>query len=116
MRLVSTKVSLSIDKHTFSALDVWRLGSIILRDQARVFRQNAKRMERIAHAVSRRKYVAADSLEEETYDWEFRFERDSKDSQRNLAEMSAGRGKELSPMQLQTADSRMSWIRASNYD
>lgn len=46
-----------------------------------------------------------------------RFEFDPKDdSVRQLTSSNGGRGKELSPMHLQTADARISWLKAKNLD
>ncbi len=73
-------------------------------------------MQCIAHVSSRRKHSAANAVEEFLYDWGLGYEFDPNDQPPERTWINAGRGKELSPMHLQTADVRMSWIKANNID
>lgn len=117
MRIVAAGVGMSFQKNTFSVDDISGGVEKILMDREGEYRRNVVRMQRITHVASRRKYVAADLIEEYLYDWDMRFEFDPRDdSVRQLASNNGGRGKELSPMHLQTADVRMSWIKARNLD
>ncbi|KAJ6186383.1 UDP-glucuronosyl/UDP-glucosyltransferase [Penicillium mononematosum] len=72
----------------------------ILRSEKEAYSQNMLHLQRVAHVAARRKYHAVDLIEELMYDNELRF----KD------------GKELRSMHLQTADMRMSVIKAKNWD
>jgi hypothetical protein len=76
-----------------------------------------QRIRRIANVAARRKHLAADLVEEHLYDWGLRYEFDPNEtSQDNNTTLNGGRGMERFPMHLQTADARMSWIRANNVD
>lgn len=94
-------VGLSLDKFHFSPEEICaKLGELI-QDKSGHIARSVERMKRIARVASRRKYLAADLVEEVMYDTELRFDES---------------GKELLPMHLQTADVRMSSWRARNWD
>ncbi|KAH9897329.1 putative UDP-glucoronosyl and UDP-glucosyl transferase [Xylariomycetidae sp. FL2044] len=94
-------VGLSLDKFTFTAEEISvKIGELV-RDETGVVAQSVERMKRIARIASRRKYLAADLVEEVMYDAELRFTKS---------------GKEIVPMHLQTPDVRMSSWRARNWD
>lgn len=117
MRLVAAGVAMSLNKDAFSTEALSRAVETILTDRNGEFRRNVLRMQRIAHVAARRKHLAADLIEEFLYDWGLRFELDPGDLPvRDLSGSNGGREKELSPMHLQTADARMSWLKANNID
>ncbi|KAM5442232.1 hypothetical protein MferCBS31731_002606 [Microsporum ferrugineum] len=121
MRLVAAGVALPLDKFTCTAENIQNHVATILSDRKGEFRRNVLRMQRIAHIAVRRKALAADLIEEYVYDWGLRFEHDVSDllvGERPSTDTpsNSGRGKELSPMHLQTADARMSWFKAHNVD
>lgn len=99
-RLVAGGVAESLSKHGFTSDEVYDKAKKILKIDNDTYIQNVLRLQRIAHVASRRKYHAADLIEELMYDNELRF----KD------------GKELRPMHLQTADMRISAFKAKNWD
>ena len=116
MRLVAAGVAKSLSKEKFSPVQVCAMIAVILQDRQGEFRRNVRRMQRIAHVASRRKHSAADAVEEFLYDWGLRYEFDPGDQPPEGILTNSGRGKELSPMHLQTADVRMSWMKANNVD
>lgn len=99
-RLVAGGVAESLSKLGFTSDEVYAKAKKILKSENETYSQNVLRLQRIAHVAARRKYHAADLIEELMYDNELRF----KD------------GKELRPMHLQTADMRMSAFKAKNWD
>lgn len=74
---------------------------ILDSEKGGLYKQNVLRLQRIAHIAARRKGHAADLIEETMYDNELRFDKN---------------GKELRPMHLKTADSRMPAWKANNWD
>ncbi|KAJ5595532.1 uncharacterized protein N7459_001740 [Penicillium hispanicum] len=114
MRLAAAGVALTIDKHTFTSQQVSSSVAAIMTDADGEFRRNIRRMLRIARVACRRKHAAADLIEEYMYDWGLRYERER--AKGSLSGLNGGRGQELSPMHLQTADARMSWLKATNMD
>lgn len=91
------------------------------------FKRNVLRMKRIANVAARRKEMAADLIEEVSYDHELRFEpAASKEESQSPHDSGIDRGnsrrrprkgqKELRPMHLQTADVRISWWKRHNVD
>ncbi|KAJ5108382.1 hypothetical protein N7456_005057 [Penicillium angulare] len=101
-RLVAAGVAESLDKMNFSSDELCSKAKKILESgEDGSYTRNVLRLQRIAHVASRRKYFAADLIEEHIYDNELRFD---------------NKGKELLPMHLQTADSRMSAFKANNLD
>ncbi|KAN0075710.1 hypothetical protein V8E54_006980 [Elaphomyces granulatus] len=110
LRLVAAGVALGVDKHDFSALEIFRKVEAIIQDPDHEIQRNVRRMQRIAHVTCRRKHLAADLVEEHMYDWDLRFELTASSG------LNCGRGKMLSPMHLQTADARISWLKATNTD
>jgi hypothetical protein len=99
-RLVAGGVAESLSKLGFTSDEVYTKAEKILRSKSYTYSRNVLRLQRIAHVAARRKYHAADLIEELMYDNELRF----KD------------GKGLRPMHLQTADMRMSAFKAKNWD
>ncbi|CDM37607.1 CAZyme family GT1 [Penicillium roqueforti] len=99
-RLVAGGVAESLSKLNFTSDEVYTKAMKILKSENETYSRNVLRLQRIANVASRRKYHAADLIEELMYDNELRF----KD------------GKELRPMHLQTADMRMSTFKARNWD
>lgn len=99
-RLLAGGVAESLNKFGFTSDEIYDKAKKILESEKETYSQNVLRLQRIAHVASRRKYHAADLIEELMYDNELRF----KD------------GKELRPMHLQTADMRMSAFKAKNWD
>ena len=100
LRLRDAGVSIPLASDTFDAQDLALSIKTIVEDADGSFAQNVCRMRQIARICSRRKHVAADLIEEVICDHEGRF-RD---------------GKELRPMHRQTADVRMPWYKARNWD
>ncbi|KAF4626025.1 hypothetical protein G7Y89_g12137 [Cudoniella acicularis] len=99
-RLVAGGSAESLHKTTFTPDELCEKIKIISEDKGGTFAKNCERLKRIANVASRRKSLAADLVEELIYDTESRFEE----------------GKELRPMHLQTADMRMPFYKARNWD
>ncbi|PYH89869.1 UDP-Glycosyltransferase/glycogen phosphorylase [Aspergillus ellipticus CBS 707.79] len=99
MKLRDAGVSIPLDRDTFSPGDLFQAIETILDDETGSFAANCQRMQRIARIASRRKYLAADLIEETLADAE---------GQRAAGD---GRG-----MYLETADMRMSVWKARNWD
>ncbi|KAI5303625.1 hypothetical protein KEM56_007353 [Ascosphaera pollenicola] len=112
-RLAANGVAEALSKFNFTAEVLYEkarriLGSVptnIVKDGTQycmsTYQRNALRLMRIARVAARRKYYAADLVEELLYDHELRFSDD---------------GKELQPMHLQTADMRIPVYKAKNWD
>ncbi|KAJ5219720.1 hypothetical protein N7468_008924 [Penicillium chermesinum] len=101
-RLVAGGVGESLSKLDFTAEELYAKGKKILSaGDDGPYHRNTLRLQRIAHVAARRKYYAADLVEELIYDHELRIGTD---------------GKVLRPMHLQTADSRMPAWKAMNLD
>lgn len=111
MRLRDAGVSIPLDKDNFSATDVgMAIGSIAQDQLARgPITANVERMQRIARIAARRKYLAVDLIEEVLADHEGRrLEREALKSQSTRAKPRY--------MHLQTADVRMPFWKAKNWD
>lgn len=103
MRLRDAGVSVALDKTTFSADDLSAAITQITQDREGAFARNVQRLKRIARIASRRKYLAADLIEEVLADHEGRHV--------------VGRGGACErPMHLQTADMRMPLWKVRNWD
>ncbi|KAL4811083.1 hypothetical protein BDV18DRAFT_155696 [Aspergillus unguis] len=100
-RLVAGGVAQAVSKLGFSSEEVYTKARDILTSGDGGYSRDVLRLQRIAHVASRRRYHAADLIEELVYDHELRFDKD---------------GKELRPMHLQTADMRISAFKAGNWD
>jgi UDP:flavonoid glycosyltransferase YjiC (YdhE family) len=122
LRIQEAGVGLAMDKAAFSAAEiVYKCRSILLdtEDGGQTYWRNVQRMAHIARASARKKYYAADLIEEIMYDRMFSLSsapeegpRGSSDSQGlKLAIRRSSR-----PLHLQTADARMSVWRAQNWD
>lgn len=99
-RLVESGVAESLHKVQMTSDELYAKARMILEDSKQYQRQ-VLRMMRIARINSRQKYHAADLIEQELYDHELRFD---------------DNGKQLRPMNLQTADMRMPLYKARNWD
>jgi UDP:flavonoid glycosyltransferase YjiC (YdhE family) len=103
-RLEAAGVGINMDRKNFTAEELTTNIQTLIRDEQGSFALNVLRLQRIASANSRRKYVAADRVEEVMYDAELlSCDKEDKDLARR-------------PMHLQTPDCRMSWIKANNLD
>lgn len=123
MRIERSGIAVRVDKETFTAAALSAGINTILVSRKDTFQRNVERMQRIAIIGSRRKFFAADVIEEHLYDWDGRFENSllgktpGKGATPALDDKDIyGRGKELRPMHLQTPDVRMSWLRLNNVD
>ena len=100
LRLRDAGISISLDSREFTAEELCSSIRTIIEDVDGSFARNVRRMKQIAGVNARRKHVAADLIEETLFDHEGRH---------------TG-GKELRPMHRQTADTRMPWYKAKNWD
>lgn len=100
IRLRDAGVSVPLDKHKFTAQDLSHAIATIMRDDSGSFRQNCQRLQQVAGVASRRKFLAADMIEEVLFD--HRGRRNGPDKGR--------------PLHLQTADMRMPYWKAKNWD
>lgn len=100
IRLRLAGVSETLDRDTFTETELPLMIERIMVDADGSIRLNVRRMQRIGRIASRRKYLAADLIEEVLYDHEDR----------------GMTGKNPRPMHLQTADMRMPLWRARNWD
>ncbi|CAD0099076.1 unnamed protein product [Aureobasidium mustum] len=99
-RLRNAGVGLSLDKLNYTSSEICVSIAIIVGDLDSRFAQDVKRMKGIARIASKRKYLAADMIEQSVIDEEYR----------------VLNNKEMHPRYLQTADMRMSTWRARNWD
>lgn len=99
-RLVAGGAAEPLNKFRFTSEELYTKAKQILEDKQGTYHRNTLRLMRIARVAARRKYHAADLIEELLYDTELRY----KD------------GQELRPMHLQTADMRMPMYKAKNWD
>lgn len=100
LRLRDAGVSICLNSRKFTAEELCSSIRRIIEDVDGSFARNVRRMKHIAGINARRKYVAADLIEETLFDHEGRH----------------SGGKELRPMHRQTADMRMPWYKAKNWD
>ena len=100
IRLRDAGVSVPLDKHKFTSRDLHSAVAEIMQDEQGRFRQNCERLKQVAGVASRRKFLAADMIEEVLFDHLGR--RNGPDSNR--------------PLHLQTADMRMPYWKAKNWD
>ncbi|KAI4101562.1 MAG: hypothetical protein L6R37_004888 [Teloschistes peruensis] len=100
IRLRDAGVSVPLDKLRFTAQDLSSAIASIMQDSSGSFRQNCQRLKQVAGVASRRKFLAADMIEEVLFDHQGR--RDGPESGR--------------PLHLQTADMRMPYWKANNWD
>lgn len=101
-RLVAGGVAESLSKFNFTSDELYtKAKKIVQSADGGLYQRNVLRLKRIAHVAARRRFYAADLVEELVYDNELRFTDD---------------GKELRPMHLQTADMRMPAYKAKNWD
>ena len=118
-RIEHAGLGLKLDKHRFTAAKLYACIETIMQDVDRSFARNVLRMKRVATSTSKRKHLAADMIEEVLYDHELRFEHSPHDwecKRKSGVGQFENVGTELRPMHLQTADARMGWFRASNWD
>lgn len=101
-RLVAGGVGESLSKLDFTTDELYtKAKQILVSGEEGHYQRNVLRLQRIAHVAARRKYYAADLVEELVYDNELRFGKN---------------GTVLRPMHLQTADSRMPLYKVLNLD
>ncbi|PGH19324.1 hypothetical protein AJ80_04077 [Polytolypa hystricis UAMH7299] len=100
MRLRDAGVSLGLDKDTFTADDLSNAVTQVIDDPTGSFQRNSKRMQAISRIASKRKHLAADLIEEVHADHEWR----------HVDSISTR------PPHLQTADVRMPFWKARNWD
>jgi UDP:flavonoid glycosyltransferase YjiC (YdhE family) len=108
MRLRDAGVSVPLDKDTLDSYQVQRAITRIVEDNARdgPMAANVKRMRCIARIAAKRKYYAADLIEEVLEDWKGR---------QKEREITANKCRPRG-MHLQTADGRMPPWKAKNWD
>lgn len=97
MRLRDAGVSIPLQKDSFTSQQLGQAIEKIMEDENGDFKRNTQRLKAIARVASRRKYYAADLIEEFMADWEGR----------------KGTGR---TMHLQTADARMPRWKLSSLD
>jgi UDP:flavonoid glycosyltransferase YjiC (YdhE family) len=116
LRIEEAGVGLAMDKADFSTSEIANKCRTLLSDDDRLVGQNVQRMAHIARASARKKYHAADLIEEIMYDRMYGSS-SSEVTQRgdNGAIRRRTRGP-TRPPHLQTADARMSVWRAQNWD
>lgn len=106
LRIQEAGVGLALDKASFTADEIVSKCRTILVDEDGAFAQDVQRMKHIARVSSRKKYYAADLIEEVLYDRMY-----SLDVRKTATGVRKRR-----PWHLQTADARMSVFRAKNID
>lgn len=113
LRIQEAGVGLALDKACFSEAETVDKCRTILLDEDGAMAQDVQRRKHIARASSRKKYYAADLIEEMMYDCKFSMDPpgSSLDSRQAVT-----RPRRRRPMHLQTADARMSAWRAKNWD
>jgi hypothetical protein len=99
-RLRSAGVGLSLDKSHYTSSEICDSIASIVGDHDGRFALDVKRMKGIAKIASRRRYLAADMIEQSMIDEQYRFLND----------------REMHPRYLQTADMRMSTWKAKDWD
>lgn len=113
LRIQEAGVGLALDKADFTTGEVVDKCRRILLDKDGSFAQDVQRMKHIARASSRKKYYAADLIEEVMYDYKFSLHPPVRSREDGQADAVKRRRR---PMHLQTADVRMSLWRARNWD
>lgn len=110
LRIQGAGVGSAMDKESFSTSEIVSRCRTLLLDEDGLVHQNVQRMAHIARVSSRKKYYAADLIEEVMYDRKF--------SSSPLAPSGHTRSptRKSRPPHLQTADARMSVWRAQNWD
>ncbi|KZF24929.1 glycosyltransferase family 1 protein [Xylona heveae TC161] len=105
LRLTEAEVALALDKADFSLNELRAKLTQLLLDHDGSVTRNVLRMQKIAQVSSRKKEYGADLIEETLWDHHYSLRED--DSSRKMRSR---------PMHLQTADMRMSWWKANNWD
>lgn len=106
-RLAAAGVGVYLDKDAFSARALHQGIAAITRDADGSFARNVLRLRRMAHVNARGKEVAASLIEETIYDREL------------SGKEGDGAGRRRPPPRawhLQTCDTRISWVRRTNWD
>jgi UDP:flavonoid glycosyltransferase YjiC (YdhE family) len=118
-------VGLGLDKNSFTPAELCEKLATLVNDPDGTVRRNCVRLKRIAVIQSKKKEYAADRIVELIYDHELRFDWNEHDDEwkttrggQNLTDSSSTRRSRrgLRPAHLQTADARMSFWKAQNYD
>lgn len=117
-RLAAAGVGVYLDKDAFSARGLARGIAAVARDADGSFARNVLRLRRVAHANARGKEVAASLIEETIYDRELSSSSSSGDKGEGGSGGSGPRGPPPPPRawHLQTCDTRMLWVRRTNWD
>jgi hypothetical protein len=113
LRIQEAGVGLALDKACFTTAEIVDKCRSILLDKDGDFAQDVQRMKHIARASSRKKYYAADLIEEVMYDYKFSLRPPEKSPGDEQTVTTQGRRR---PMHLETADVRMPLWRARNWD
>jgi UDP:flavonoid glycosyltransferase YjiC (YdhE family) len=113
LRIREAGVGLALDKVGFTADEIVDKCRRMLLDEDGCFAQDVQRMKHIARASSRKKYYAADLIQEVMYDYKFSLHPPGNSLHNECAVTGRGRRR---PMHLQTADVRMPLWRARNWD
>ncbi|KAK4188154.1 UDP-glucosyl transferase family protein [Podospora australis] len=108
LRIEAAGVGFATDRDKFSDQEIADKCRVILRDETGLIHKDVQRMAHIARASARKKYYAADLIEEVMYDAYF--------SRIEVPQQQQKGSKRRRPMHLQTADARMSVWRARNWD
>ncbi|KIW12214.1 hypothetical protein PV08_09490 [Exophiala spinifera] len=114
-------VGLVLDKNNFTPLELSTKLAALVADPTGTVKRNCLRMKRIAAIQIKKKSLAVDLIEEVIYDHELRFDWSEHDPEWdvNAPKITATgqRAKRvLRPAHLETADARMSFWKAQNYD
>ncbi|OIW30163.1 UDP-glucosyl transferase family protein [Coniochaeta ligniaria NRRL 30616] len=115
LRIQEAGAGMAMDKESFSASEIVDKCRKLLMDEDGLVQQNVQRMAHIARVSSRKKYYAADLIEEVMYDRMFSSSPPPTVETCGNGGLQRQTGK-LRPPHLQTADARMSAWRAQNWD
>lgn len=122
LRMQEAGVGLAMDKAGFSAPEMAGKCRALVTDQDGLVGQNVRRMAHVARASARKKYYAADLVEEVMYDRMFGLAPadPAEPVQGSRSSSSGGTLRRPTcatrPLHLQTADARMTAWRAQNWD
>ncbi len=114
-------VGLGLDKNSFTPAELCDKLATLVNDPDGTVKRNCVRLKRIAAIQSKKKTYAADLIEELMYDHELRSDWNEHDDEwktsgQSETDSSRRSRRELRPAHLQTADARMSFWKAQNYD
>ncbi|KAH8908529.1 UDP-glucosyl transferase family protein [Coniochaeta sp. PMI_546] len=115
LRIQEAGVGLAMDKAGFSTAEIVDKCRAILLDEDGLVHRNVRRMAHIARVSSRKKYYAADLIEEIMYDRKFGSGPAASEEGGSSGTLTCPATRPR-PLHLQTADARMSVWRARNWD